>query len=53
MTSAYPRTIDDIVPAARKLAAELGQVPSRNKLKKHFRIGADKANAVLTILNGT
>jgi hypothetical protein len=53
MSSAFPRPVDELVPAVRKWAAELGELPSRNKIKQRFRIGADKANAVLAILSET
>jgi len=53
MSSAFPRPVDELVPAVRKWAAELGQLPSRNKIKQRFRVGADKANAVLAILSET
>lgn len=48
--SAYPKPVEDLVPAARALADELGTVPSRNQLKTRLRIGAPKANAVLAAL---
>lgn len=48
--SAYPKPIEELVPAARALADELGTVPSRNQLKTRLRIGAPKANAVLAEL---
>src|SRR5690242_20358519 len=48
--SAYPRTVEDLIPHARDLADHLGEVPSRNKLMKTFKVGADKANALLAEL---
>jgi len=48
--SAYPYTVDDLLPAAQRLAVRLGTIPSRNKLKAELRIGAPKANAVLAQL---
>ncbi|HLU27368.1 MAG TPA: hypothetical protein VKZ65_02945 [Glycomyces sp.] len=48
--SAYPKPVDELVPAARALADELGALPSRNQLKARLRIGAPKANAVLAEL---
>lgn len=45
--SAYPRPVDELVPAALALAEELGEVPSRNRLMTEFRIGAPKAGALL------
>lgn len=50
MTSAYPKTVDALVPQARQLAVELGRTPSRNKLMSTLRIGRDKANEVLARL---
>jgi len=44
--SAYPPKVDDLLPQARDLARELGEVPSRNKLMAELRIGAPKANAL-------
>jgi hypothetical protein len=44
--SAYPATVEELVPKARRLAAELGELPSQNRLKATLRIGADKAAAV-------
>jgi hypothetical protein len=48
--SAYPTSVDELIPHARDLAAELGTLPSRNQLKKTFRVGAPKANALLGAL---
>lgn len=39
----YPQPVDELLPAARKLADQLGEVPSRNRLMKEFRIGVPKA----------
>jgi hypothetical protein len=44
--SAYPVPVEELVPKARRLAAELGELPSQNRLKATLRIGADKAAAV-------
>jgi hypothetical protein len=49
-TSAYPPSVDRLVPTARELAARLGAVPSRNRLMRELRIGANKAAAVLARL---
>jgi hypothetical protein len=38
--------VEDLIPDARQLAAELGEIPSQNRLMKHLRIGKDKAKAV-------
>ncbi|PYC75192.1 ABC transporter permease [Micromonospora arborensis] len=46
ITSAYPRPIDDLLPAARNLADRLGEIPSRNRIMREFKIGAPKAQAV-------
>lgn len=48
--SAYPRAVEDLIPHARDLAAQLGELPSRNKLMKTFRVGSDKANALILAL---
>ncbi|MEV0570218.1 ABC transporter permease [Dactylosporangium sp. NPDC050588] len=44
--SAYPAPIEALMPQARTLADQLGEIPSRNALMKEFRIGAPKANAI-------
>lgn len=44
--SAYPVPVEKLLPKARKLTAELGAVPSRNRLKAEFRVGAPKAKAL-------
>lgn len=49
--SAYPTSVDDLVPMVRELAELTGQMPSRNRLMKEFRVGAPKATAVLEALN--
>ncbi|MFG1901525.1 ABC transporter permease [Micromonospora carbonacea] len=46
----YPQPVDELLPAARKLAHELDALPSRNRLMKRFRIGSEKANDLLTRL---
>ncbi|MEW1584792.1 ABC transporter permease [Micromonospora vinacea] len=46
-TSAYPRTVADLVPGALALADQLGgEIPSRNRLMREFKIGAPKAEAI-------
>jgi hypothetical protein len=50
LRTTYPVPAEDLIPAARKLAADLGKLPSRNRLMKEFRIGADKARTVLDAL---
>ena len=47
--SAYPTPIEELVPQARQLAADLGELPSRNRLMSELRIGAKKANTVLDL----
>lgn len=51
--SAYPKQIEDLVPAARDLAAQLGTVPSRNRIKKELHVGGPKADAILAELTRT
>ncbi|WP_112248795.1 ABC transporter permease [Kribbella monticola] len=46
----YPVPVEDLIPTARKLAADLGSVPSRNRIMKEYRIGADKARIILDAL---
>ncbi|MEU4420628.1 ABC transporter permease [Actinoplanes sp. NPDC024001] len=48
--SAYPRAVAELLPHARDLAAELGTLPSRNKLMTTFNVGAKKANELLVEL---
>src|SRR3954454_4891891 len=40
--SAYPAAVEALIPPARKLAEQLGEVPSRNRLMKEFKVGAPK-----------
>lgn len=51
--SAYPKPVEDLVPAARDLAAQLGTVPSRNRIKKELHVGGPKADAILAELTRT
>ncbi|MFG2059652.1 ABC transporter permease [Micromonospora sp. NPDC048930] len=46
----YPQPVDALLPAARKLVDELGEVPSRNRLMREYRIGAPKADELRTLL---
>ncbi|MFG1818536.1 ABC transporter permease [Kribbella sp. NPDC049174] len=46
LRTSYPVPVEDLIPAARRLAVELGEVPSQNRLMKHLRVGKDKAKAV-------
>lgn len=45
--SIHPRSVDDLLPAARALVDEQGGVPSRNEVMRRFRIGAPKAGELL------
>ncbi|MFG1871883.1 ABC transporter permease [Micromonospora arborensis] len=45
-TAAYPRPVADLVPGALALADQLGEIPSRNRLMREFKIGAPKADAI-------
>lgn len=49
-TSTYPRTVTDLLPQAKKMAEQLGQVPSRNSLMTAFKIGAPKASELRGLL---
>jgi len=44
--SAYPASVDELLPRARTLAQVLEAVPSRNRLMSEFRIGAPKAQTL-------
>ncbi|GAA0613142.1 ABC transporter permease [Kribbella sandramycini] len=46
LRTSYPVPVNDLIPAARSLATELGEIPSQNRLMKHLRVGKDKAKAV-------
>jgi hypothetical protein len=46
LRTTYPVPVEELIPAARKLAAKTGGIPSQNRLMKEFRIGKDKARAV-------
>jgi len=48
--SAYPHSVDDLMPDARALAARLDDVPSRNRIMQDLRVGAPKAQAIRTRL---
>ncbi|MEV6704583.1 ABC transporter permease [Micromonospora wenchangensis] len=48
--SAFPKPVEELVPAARDLAAQLGTIPSRNRIKKELRVGGPKADAILAEL---
>ncbi|WP_435588176.1 ABC transporter permease [Micromonospora aurantiaca (nom. illeg.)] len=51
--SAFPRPVEDLIPAARDLADQLGEIPSRNRIKKELRVGGPKADAILAALTRT
>ncbi|WP_433344306.1 ABC transporter permease [Micromonospora sp. CA-111912] len=51
--SAFPRPVEDLIPAARDLADRIGEIPSRNRLKKELRVGGPKADAILAALTHT
>ncbi|MFD6712344.1 hypothetical protein AMK25_22395 [Micromonospora sp. TSRI0369] len=44
--SAYPAAVTDLLPAVRDLADRLGEIPSRNRIMREFKVGAPKAQAV-------
>jgi hypothetical protein len=45
--SAYPRSVEDLMPAARLVPTRDGEVvPSRRRLMSELRIGAEKANEI-------
>lgn len=46
-TSAYPKTVDELMPDAVALARRLGETPTRNRLMTELRIGAPKASTLL------
>ncbi|MEU5724682.1 ABC transporter permease [Micromonospora sp. NPDC047738] len=46
----YPQPVDALLPAARELTKELGEVPSRNRLMSEYRIGAPKATELRRML---
>lgn len=48
--SAYPRPVEELLSAARGLADRLGEIPSRNRIMREFKVGAPKAQAVRAAL---
>jgi hypothetical protein len=50
VTSAYPRDLADLLPAARSLAESESGIPSRNRLMRELQIGAPKARALRACL---
>jgi hypothetical protein len=53
VTSAYPRSIEDLIPQAQEFARELGKLPSQNRLKSRLHVRAERAKAVLDRLKVT
>lgn len=51
--SAFPPSIDELVPRVRARTIELGAPLSRNRVMREFGVGAAKAKAVLDMLTGT
>jgi hypothetical protein len=49
--SAYPASVDALLPRVRAWVADLGSIPSRNRIMAEFRVGAPKARAILAALN--
>lgn len=50
--SAYPPSVEALLPRVREWAANLGSAPSRNRIMTEFRVGAPKARAILAALKG-
>ncbi|MGB2569225.1 ABC transporter permease [Micromonospora citrea] len=46
----YPQPVEALLPPARKLTRELGELPSRNRLMREYHIGAPKADELLSRL---
>lgn len=44
--SAFPSPVEDLLPAARALAARIGDLPSRRALRRELRVGGPKAAAL-------
>ncbi|MFI7281699.1 ABC transporter permease [Micromonospora chersina] len=44
--SAYPPAVADLLPAVRDLADRLGEIPSRNRIMREFKVGAPKAQSL-------
>ncbi|MCE7009335.1 ABC transporter permease [Kibdelosporangium philippinense] len=44
--SAYPASVEDLLPLVRTRMAELGKLPSRNQIMREFKIGGPKAAAI-------
>ncbi len=50
MTSAFPKTLDELIQQAKEIAREQGTLPSQNKLKAALHVRAERAKAVLSAL---
>lgn len=50
--SAYPPSVEGLLPRVREWTADLGSIPSRNRIMTEFRVGAPKARAILAALKG-
>jgi hypothetical protein len=50
MTSAFPRSLNELIPQAQRLARELGALPSQNRLKAALHVRAERARTVLQAL---
>jgi hypothetical protein len=48
--SAYPPSVEGLLPRVREWATDLGSPPSRNRIMTEFRVGAPKARAILAAL---
>ncbi|MGW3854746.1 ABC transporter permease [Micromonospora arida] len=46
----YPQPVAALLPEARKILKEQGEVPARNELMRRFRIGAPKAQELRDLL---
>lgn len=44
--SVYPPTVEDLVPMVAEMAQKTGEIPSRNRIMKEFKVGSPKATAV-------
>lgn len=51
MTSAYPIKLGELTQQVKELAAGIGEIPSRNRIMRECKVGADKAKAVLAALD--
>lgn len=50
MTSAFPKPLEELITEAKRLARDLGRLPSQNKLKAALHVRAERARAVLEAL---